>query len=46
MPDGPRPLRQPEHVYRIRRAIAATLGVLVLFGLWQLVSAATGLRGG
>jgi D-alanyl-D-alanine carboxypeptidase len=34
--------RQPEHVYRLRRAIAATVAVVVLFAVVQL----TGLAGG
>jgi len=41
MRDGPRPGRQPQHVYRVRRAVAATAGVLVAFGAWQLVGAVT-----
>ena len=34
--------RQPEHVYRLRRAIAATVAIVVLFAVVQL----TGLAGG
>lgn len=41
-PDGLRPPRQPHHVYRIRRAVAATIAVVVGFGLWQAVGAITG----
>jgi D-alanyl-D-alanine carboxypeptidase len=40
MPGGGYP-RQAEHVYRVRRAIAATIFVLVLYGLWRLVSSFT-----
>lgn len=36
MPQG-RGARQPDHVYRVRRAVAATLVVLVLFAVWRIV---------
>src|SRR3546814_11555942 len=42
MPQRPVPGRQPANVYRVRRAIAATIAVVVLFLLWQLVSSFTG----
>src|SRR3546814_16241723 len=42
MPQRPVPGRQPANVYRVRRAIAATIAVVVLFLLWQLVSPFTG----
>jgi D-alanyl-D-alanine carboxypeptidase len=42
VPSGPRHRRQPTHVYRVRRAIAATVVVVLLFGLAQLVGAVGG----
>src|SRR3546814_11462292 len=42
MPQRPVPGRQPANVYRVRRAIADTNAVVVLFLLWQLVSSFTG----
>lgn len=42
IPHRPRHSRQSAHVYRVRRAIAATVFVLVVFGVLQL----TGLAGG
>src|SRR3546814_10073671 len=42
MPERPVPGRQPANVYRVRGAIAATIAVVVLFLLWQLVSSFTG----
>ncbi len=42
IPHRPRHSRQPAHIYRVRRAIAATVFVLVVFGVLQL----TGLAGG
>lgn len=36
------PGRPPAHVYRIRRAVAATVAVLALFALWQIVGSMTG----
>src|SRR3546814_4198814 len=42
MPERPVPGRKPANVYRVRRAIAATVAVVVLFLLWQLVSSFTG----
>ena len=34
--------RQPAHVYRVRRAVVATILVLVVVGVWQGVGALTG----
>ena len=42
VPSGPRHRRQPQHVYRVRRAIAASVAVVVLLGLAQLVGAVGG----
>ena len=42
VPHGPRHRRQPSHVYRVRRAIAATAVVGVLVGVGQLVGAIGG----
>lgn len=42
IPHRPTPRRQPAHVYRLRRAVAASVAVLVVFGVLQV----TGLAGG
>ncbi|MGK2948940.1 MAG: M15 family metallopeptidase [Acidimicrobiales bacterium] len=42
VPSGPRHRRQPSHVYRVRRALAATAVVVALFLCAQLVGAVTG----
>lgn len=42
IPQGPRHRRQPAHVYRVRRAIAATAVIVVLF----VAASAAGLVGG
>lgn len=42
IPNGPAGRRQPAHVYRLRRAVAASVGVIVAFVVLQ----ATGLAGG